>query len=757
MKKIENIKDKLESQLRNEDLFNAYKTAQQLLENSEDIELIYTLGIICSRIGKVEEAKSYFENYIQSGGLDPLANLNLGHMLKAIGEIDEAKKKYRNFIKDNPKYCGQGYWYLSDLKDKNIDNHELSEITSLLTSNEINDTEKMLLQFAIGNFHDRKKCSDKAFKAFKSANEYHTKIKPFNKSAFISLVTNLKTLNSIPEFQYEDITHIPIFILGMPRSGSTLCEQILSSHSLVQATDELLFINAIAASMEKSGNYAQAVEQLTQEQAQKLRTSYIKNCALYIKSPCKYFIDKQPINFLHIGLIKTLFPEAIIINSYRNSLDNALSMYRRYFFVGHEYAYSFEDMAMYMNGYIKLMQHWESILPEQIFHCRYEDLIENSDDRIKEILAFSELPFEESCINFYENKRAVLTPSSDQVSKPIYSSSIDAWEKYLDQLPLRNVNQLSFINQQMISAFTKDNVSSDVSTWSDYWSQGNLSSFSEKNYSGVIADYWRDFSTTLSSQHKVLDLCCGNGPVLNMLYHSLRDNISPELIGVDYANVQKFGKPYQLHGNVNIESLPFENSCFSFVISQFGIEYSDLSESIKEVSRVLQPGGQFRFICHSDDSAILKENRQIYECSQSLEENSFEYFSEMLLGLDLISKNDSRGEAIASSSREKFNQSISEHHQKFGEVLFATGFPDAMKNILQYKASGQCQSIFEDYKISFAQAQKRMKQLLSAAIGEDKKADLSELLQQHKLSITSFDKIKDENTGIVGWCIEGGK
>ncbi len=757
MKKTERLKAKLQDQINNEDLFNAYITAHEILESSEELEVIYQLGITCTRIGKVKEAKSHLENYIKTGGDNPFAKLNLGHMLKAGGEIEAAARQYRNFIQENPKNCGHGYWHLSDLKDKQAKDGELAKMMSLLSSTDVNDTEKMLIQFAIGNYHDRENNSTDAFMAFKSANAYHAMKKPFNKTAYEKLIADLQVLKEVPKFNFDDIPYKPIFILGLPRSGSTLCEQILSSHSSVLATDELPFINAIGAGMESSGSYTKAIQELTNEKAQELRSGYIENCKNYIDTPCEYFIDKSPINSLHIGLIKTLFPEALIINSYRNSLDNALSMYRRYFFMGHEYAYSLDDIAMYMDGYIMLMQHWDSVFPEKVFHCRYETLVKAPNEYIKKMLTYCGLPFEDNCLTFYKNKRAVLTPSSDQVSKPIYSSSIGSWEKYVKQIAPQTINHLSYVNQRMITSFEKDAINSAELTWSDYWSKGYLSSFSEKNYDGILKDYWIDFSGMLASEDQVLDLCSGNGALLNIIYDALDGRTSTGLVGVDYANIQAFNKPYQLHGNVSIESLPYDALSYSFVISQFGIEYSNIEKSIQEVARILQADGQFRFICHAEGSVILKNNKKIYECSESLEKNAFGYFSEMLMGLDLIAQGDSTGEALAAAKRENFNAAIVEHHEKYGDTLFETGFPQAMKNILQQKKSGHCQNIFKDFVVSFNMAQKRIEQLFSAALDEQRKNSFLKLLSNNKLKAIECKKIEQEQVGIIGWSIEGVK
>ena len=234
----------------------------------------------------------------------------------------------------------------------------------------------------------------------------------------------------------------PIFILGLPRVGSTLVEQILASHSMVDATHELPNILAtshklnLRRAQNKESRYPDILLSLSSPQLKMIGENYIKDSEVF-RGDGVYFIDKMPNNFRHIGLIKLILPNAKIIDIRRNSMSACFSCFKQLFAEGQEFTYSFERLGNYYNNYIELMDHWNKVLPNQILSINYEDLVNNFEETVKVILDYCKLPYEQACVEFYKSKRSVKTPSAQQVRQPIYTSGLDYWknyDSYLDEL-----------------------------------------------------------------------------------------------------------------------------------------------------------------------------------------------------------------------------------------------------------------------------------------------------------------------------------
>ena len=228
----------------------------------------------------------------------------------------------------------------------------------------------------------------------------------------------------------------------MPRVGSTLIEQIISSHSSVDATHELPNIIATALKLNKrqiqnmESRYPDILLGLSDPQLKLIGENYVKDAEVF-RSKGIYFIDKMPNNFKHIGLISLILPNAKIIDIRRNSMSACFSCYKQLFAEGQEFTYNLENLAGYYNGYVDLMKHWNEVLPNKILSINYEDVVNNFEISVKKILDYCELPFEKACLEFYKSKRSVKTPSAEQVRQPIYTSGMDYWknyEPYLDDL-----------------------------------------------------------------------------------------------------------------------------------------------------------------------------------------------------------------------------------------------------------------------------------------------------------------------------------
>jgi hypothetical protein len=230
----------------------------------------------------------------------------------------------------------------------------------------------------------------------------------------------------------------------MPRAGSTLIEQILASHSQIEGTMELMTLPylkrtiRVVAGRKYNKNYLQALRDFSQAELSDFGQVYLDETAVYRTSK-PFFIDKLPANFERIGLIHKILPQAVIIDARRHPMDCGFSAYKQHFASGHEYSYNLDHIGQYFNIYLQLMDHWDSVLPGKVKLVQYEDMVRNTENSIREILAHIGVDFEEACLRFYENKRAVKTASSEQVRQPIYTKSVGRWQTVSEQLkPLRD-------------------------------------------------------------------------------------------------------------------------------------------------------------------------------------------------------------------------------------------------------------------------------------------------------------------------------
>lgn len=370
--------------------------------------------------------------------------LQQGDIYKALGNKELCIESYRNCL-NNIEQVGSAYWALVNLSGSGIDEDDISKLEELQLDPDISTEQACQASFALAKCYEQLGRYELAFSTYQSANlnrsggsfipeQYLKKcdaiISSFNKS-----VMALKA-------PVNESSVTPIFIVGLPRSGSTLIEQILASHSMVEGTMELKTIPAIARQMflesvRKNQNSSGSLDAFTDEELAYYGEKYLKDTEIY-RTNKPYFIDKLPPNFQHIGLIKKILPSAIIIDARRQPLACGFGIYKQYFGKGHDFSYNLEHIAFYYQQYLRLMAHWSDVLPGEIFHCQYEEMVSNTESQVKELLAFCKLPFEAGCLAFHENKRAVRTASSDQVRRPINKEGVDMWKNYSAQLsPLK--------------------------------------------------------------------------------------------------------------------------------------------------------------------------------------------------------------------------------------------------------------------------------------------------------------------------------
>lgn len=395
-------------------------------------------------LGQYEEAMEIFRELSSVEEKRPLSLVHLGKVLTTVGETDQAIECFRAALAEQST-LGQAWWELASLKTYRFTAAEIETMEQLKEDGKLPGMDKILVQFALGRALEDDGRHAESFEHIRAGNAAYAKYHP---PRYVSRNDDLKAFFMADYFATQkdrgNESRAPIFIVGMPRSGSTLVEQILSSHSEVDATTELTEIISIAREIGGSnqpgqGKYPGALADLTVNQLQNYAQRYL-DFAQPLRRGGDFFLDKTPGNFHHIGLIKTLFPNAKIIDARRNPMASGWSLYKHFFADSFLYSYDLKTIGEYYNDYVELMDHWHTVLPGQILTLQYEDLVNDLPAAVDKLLRYCSLPFERGCLDFHQNRRAVSTPSSEQVRSPLYRSALDHWENYWEFLePLRQV------------------------------------------------------------------------------------------------------------------------------------------------------------------------------------------------------------------------------------------------------------------------------------------------------------------------------
>ena len=369
-----------------------------------------------------------------------------GHALKTLARREDAIAAYRACIANKPQN-GTGWWSLADMKNYAFTDDDRGAIKAVIASQDAPDEQKSQALFALAKSYDIAGDPVRGMEAYLKANATHPGT-PFQPEPFASAVTAITrafdetNLSVTANPAREQAT--PIFILGMPRSGSTLIEQILASHSQIEGTIEIPSLPTVKRLVHAECNdrfgagYLQTVHKLSSNSLSEFGQAYLKSSAFFRTEDTPFYTDKLPYNFEHVGLIRKLLPHAKIIDARRNPLDCGLSIFRQHFGLGANFSYDLSHIGAYYNGYLSLMDHWDAKLSCSIIRVQYEDMVRDTETEIRKLLAALGLEFEQACLHFYKNKRAVRTASSEQVRRPITTGSIGMWKAVEAQLsPLK--------------------------------------------------------------------------------------------------------------------------------------------------------------------------------------------------------------------------------------------------------------------------------------------------------------------------------
>lgn len=413
----------------------------------EHSEAHNNLGSCFERLGDESAALDAYKKAAASNSKNAQAQNNLGALLSARGELDEARKCFELSIAANPNFV-HAHYNLSSLKKYTIEDPHLKVLENIITQAEnLPEYEQTRYWFAIGKAREDIGNYDGAFEGYQKGNLLKRRTfyyNPAENEALADQIINQFTndfFSNREDSGYTDNT--PVFIIGMPRSGSTLVEQILSSHSKVFGAGELSDLDQVinfAKSSSLKMSYIDWLKDLDASEFSSIGEHYIQRLrAIDPKTPL--ITDKMPANFFYAGLIKIILPNAKIIHTTRHPMDTCLSNYSRLFNESMYFTYDLEDLGKYYSTYNRLMKHWHTILPKgSILDVRYEDVVDNIEEQARRILEYCGLNWEKDCLAFYKNKRHVKTASIAQVRQPLYKNSVARWERFGKQLdPLRNI------------------------------------------------------------------------------------------------------------------------------------------------------------------------------------------------------------------------------------------------------------------------------------------------------------------------------
>ena len=401
-------------------------------------EAFVALGTIYNKLAQYKDGINSYKKALKLNDNNARVYLSMGHALKTLGNRKECEDSYLKAIKLFP-LSGEGYWSLANLKTYTFNENQIHAMKSAIKE-DMHEQEKIQMMFALGKAYESKKDFKESFKFYNDGNWMQRKTVEYNaeeNSKSIDLTIdffkqNKEKLNFDSGISSKD----PIFILGLPRAGSTLLEQILASHSMIEGTEELHNIMTIGRRIRTtndSKNYLNNLLDLSKENISSYGNMYIDETR-WARKDNNFFIDKMPNNFPHIGLIKMILPNAKIIDARRNPLDGCFSCFKQYFAKGQHFTYDLDDVARYYKDYLKIMKFWNNYFPDDIYTVCYENVINNPEQEVRLMLKYLGLDFEKSCMDFHKSSRPVKTASSEQVRQPIYKSGMNYWENYEDNL-----------------------------------------------------------------------------------------------------------------------------------------------------------------------------------------------------------------------------------------------------------------------------------------------------------------------------------
>lgn len=429
------------------DYIDALRRRQKFAKAKQEAEALYALdpdnplfqshlAIESMQTGEYDRAFALFDKILEKIPGDPATLTSRGHALKTTGKSEEAISSYQAAFANKPDH-GDAYYALANLKTYRFSDAEIKDMRAQLERPDLAFMDRVHFSFALGKAYEDAGDYQQSFRHYDEGNTLKRRQTRYDAD------TMQEELERQAEFCTADLftKHAsaghpapdPIFILGLPRAGSTLLEQILASHSQVDGTLELPNVLALAHRLRgrKAGEalYPGVLHDLTADQLTKMGEDFIENTRIH-RQGAPFFIDKMPNNFRHIGLIKLILPHAKIIDARRDPMDCCFSGYKQLFAEGQEFTYGLEEVGRYYRDYVSLMDHWDTVLPSAVLRVQHEDVLDDVEGQTRRMLDYLDLPFEDACVNFHQSKRAVRTASSEQVRRPINRDGQSAWKPF---------------------------------------------------------------------------------------------------------------------------------------------------------------------------------------------------------------------------------------------------------------------------------------------------------------------------------------
>ena len=455
---VDSFKSAIQLNPRFADAYNGLGNAYRLLGKWDEAAALYRqaieidpqhkdayngLGNALRETGEIKKAVSMYMRAIEIDPNNDVAYNNLGNSLSDQGDINGAIAAYYKSIEINPEYA-EAYRHLANVKKYAEDDPDIRLIESLYMKNGVSDEQRMHLCFALGKIYEDIGEYYRSMDFIQNGNQLKRSLIDYSKSEEQFLFDEIiETFSKRLFSHYDDsgcLNDTPIFILGMPRSGTSLVEQIIASHPLVYGGGELNNLPKLEKNICSDladSSYPRCVESLDMSVIYNIGEEYIdsirKNTMIE-----RFVTDKMPLNFLRIGLIKLILPNAKIIHCMRDPMDNCLSIYKNYFPRSYKWSYDMSELGGYYKSYLKIMEHWRDVLPECFYDVSYERLVSDQYEETKKMLDYCDLQWSDSCLSFHKTKRVVGTASNAQVRNPIYNDSVNLWRKYEKELePLR--------------------------------------------------------------------------------------------------------------------------------------------------------------------------------------------------------------------------------------------------------------------------------------------------------------------------------
>ncbi len=417
----------------------AREELEKLLAVAPDDRQYLTLyATTCVGLGEHEKAIALYRRLLPGSPQPADLHLSIAHSLKTEGRTDEAIEEYRSAAAARPNY-GDAYWSLANLKTYRFTNQEIEHMRAGESSQQTGLVDRYHLCFALGKAYEDRGDWAESWRYYALGNSLKRSESRYRPEI---IETNTRRQREVctREFfaaraGFGDPRPDPIFVVGLPRSGSTLIEQILASHSEVEGTQELADVPRIVLDLQgrdpdlDDPRYPGVLAELGPADFTRLGAKYLEDTRVY-RSGKPFFIDKMPNNFRHLGLIHLMLPNAKIIDARREPMACCFGNLKQLFASGQEFTYSVDDIARYYRTYLELMAHWQAVLPGRILRVQHEDLVEDLEGNVRRILAFCGLQFEPGCVEFHKTARSVRTASSEQVRRPIYREGLDQWRHY---------------------------------------------------------------------------------------------------------------------------------------------------------------------------------------------------------------------------------------------------------------------------------------------------------------------------------------